>query len=436
MALTTSDDLLSTGSPVSVANGGTGLSALGSALQQLRVNAAGTALEYAAASAGFTPGKANLIHAGAVTAHATLGAAADVAADGDTILGLGVFNENDLWRSGVELHYEFPTGCGVAYTGGGTANCGIFDNGANGSNSDVVGTIGGSGSFSYLAGDSGPACGVLNVAGHDAQVKMRAASITSDRCCVKLIDTVQTSKVHVQAQTIQNASATFGAVMLTSGALLRVEAGVIESTGGTPAIDMSSESAASKIVIHAGRVAATNAYSAVLLDENEDLLLVVDGDITGTGCPAVAFQGSATGRASILARRIESSGTSYTISCTGTGTYTVDCPLITEFSDTGYPVRTYGTGTLRLINARVVNTATGQYGGGAATLGGGGRFETYGSCAFIAGASATDSITAAADQDIINFGTISGNKALNLSGTGAVRVSPAANVVFGSSYVA
>ncbi len=77
----------------------------------------------------------------------TITAALAVAEAGDTIfVRPGAYDENNLLKDGVNLHFQDAE---VTYTGDGA--CGIFDDGPNGTNAPVVANITGNGRFTFAS---------------------------------------------------------------------------------------------------------------------------------------------------------------------------------------------------------------------------------------------------------------------------------------------
>lgn len=143
------------------------------------VDDSGTVLSYVdslgafSGADGFTPGAANLLHAGAWTAFTTLALAKAAAVSGDLIYGDKLFDETDVWVQGVK--YYFPPGCGIVYTG--ASSTPIFNSTTFASTLDVDGF----GTFSNN-GSGAPSFGsVFNFhasGAHDIRVRAKKVSTT------------------------------------------------------------------------------------------------------------------------------------------------------------------------------------------------------------------------------------------------------------------
>lgn len=452
------------------ANFGGAVPALGTANQILGVNAGATATEYKTVTAGtnisvvhgvgtvtinntatgYAPNYAAVWHLGAATFYSTLAAAVSAAVSGDTIeVFAGTFNEVNLLKNGV--NWFFHAGAVVAATSGGTAA--MFDDGPNGANGAVTCTIGGYGQFSV----SITSRKLMNIQ-NGSTINMICESLATSASAGALLDQTGTSStVRIRTNQLNPQSTATNAVNCAgSTAYQEVDCISLNANNGGAITLASTANNCYQVVraLYANNlrdISCSNGSQHVELGGLEGLsncdiinttgrqMIHVHGVRTNTGFNSIT-QGGAGGIQHFYAKEVRLGGasgfgaagsiecttgsqyiradsitgttsTADLVSCSG-GTQVVDARLVTLAQSSRYAIECTG-GTQRLVNVRAVNTNS----TGVAANYAGGTMITEGSCTFVSGGSATDSITAPSAQNLKNYGVIVGNKALNANVT-------------------
>jgi len=384
----------------------------------------GRDLLYRAIAAGFTPGNANLIHAGTWTAYSTLALAKAAAVSGDTIfVGPGTYDEANLLKNGV--NWDFAAGANVAYTGAG--NAAIFDDGPNGANGDASCVIGGYGTFSHAGTGtiSTTGGGVFNII-NSSTIYFKAASVTATAAGTSKVNTIsiraasaKTPLLYMDIDRLSLTDSLAGDVehcflLSTSNTspFVFLRAGTITATG---TLGGGVRVVGGSLVLDTGSI--TSGYSAMYVDGSGSISATVTGLITSV-YTAVDFASSSTTENIVRAGKIASTDTTtkYGVSKGGAGTFVVDCPLITT---SGYNAGVYGNGgVLRVRNARITNT----YSHASNTLGegvkvGAGTTILEGNTSIVCSNLNAPGITAASAVNVYATGTVYMNKAKNANVT-------------------
>jgi hypothetical protein len=335
---------------------------------------------------GFTPGYANLVHNGAVTAYATLTLAKNAAVSGDTIYVIGgTYNENNLLKNGVNWVF---LGATVEYTSGGTANCGIFDDGANGANGAVVCTIGGNGTFI----SSFSTRGVFWISNNSSAVSAQGyeAKATQTGMYVGLF--TSTNRQYFFFQKVTGSSGVSG-----------INIGNLSDTIGSVGY------------LNVGRFGFI-IDRAALADWSIETL--VAGDTSGN--PAIyADNNGAVGNVRIRAKSIKHNVTTWQASIYCIQSRHTGGNIIIESQSIAsgpIPIYNYGAGVLRVENARIECTGANA---AASCVEIGSNTLALKNCELVAsGAGAVDAVkTSGSAQNLTILGTLSMNKALNANVT-------------------
>lgn len=396
------------GGTLTAAKGGTGqtsftkgdlLVATGAAtLAKVGVGADGTVLKADSAQAagvvwgagGSSTDYAAVWHLGAVTYFNTLTLAKAAAVSGDTIyVAPGTYNERDLLKNGV--NWWFAPGAKVIYTGA-TAGA-IFDDTSDGANAYVACVIGGYGEFTYSGSAGG--YGVMTLS--------------------------QGSLVSFTAKLVKSTPSVGHGIILNSyGATLDIDINEIEITSGNSsgnnAIQLNSSTAivrgsvrtittgTSPIVVYSGALnldAKTISAGEMVYLWGGTSYLRAD-TINASGSSAVYFRG---GNGHIEAMKITSGASRAVHVKSGSVAYVSANVIEGAGSSASVEVE---TGTLHLMRGRVTHASST---GIPLTISNTGTVILYSGVALIAGATATESIYAAAARNVKLYGTVVTNVA-------------------------
>lgn len=333
-------------------------------------------------------------HLGAISYYANLTDAKTAAVSGDTIyVSPGTYNEKNLLKNGV--NWWFAPGAKVTYTSATTGS--IFDDTSTGTNGAVTCVIGGHGEFTY-SGSSG---------GYSVMHLENTSSVVAFHA--RLVKSTVSTGAGIYA---------YGASILLNIDEINITSG---SSGGNQAIQLNNSA-----TVVQGRVGKIVAVASSVLVYSGELNLSADR-IESTNTYPLEFWG---GTARITANYVYTGAGTYAIECRG-GTAYVTANEVRNSTGSGRAVRmndagatlylsanlistsngsnatiVMSTGTLHLLKGRIVNTnSTGV----PVTIDSTGALILYGGVTLIAGASAAESVSAAAARDLRIYGVVSTN---------------------------
>lgn len=350
----------------------------------------GSALLWGTVSAGFTPGKVLLKRAaGTWQAFATLALAKAAASSGDIIeVGPGTYNETDLAKNGV--NWYFHDGASVTYTG--ATQKAIFDDGGAVMHFSVSGL-----GFFAFQGSVPPTsgAGVINFSAASS-IFMRAANLFA-----------------TTATTVGGVNGAGASVLLSADICGAIDLAPFLSCY----VDVNSLIDPVDAIVDNGTSAGTATITA-------------RSDITSYGGRAIAILGASTTTITVTSPLISSaSGTNGGIEVrAASATVNVNADVIVDTvasalyvtngilnvrsnsvtgstfgaDGTGGELHLYGTPTLKATTTGGVAI---QLGGQATTI--------HGTAALVSDLAATDSVTAAAPQNLKVYGFVAANKAKN-----------------------
>lgn len=395
-----------------------------------------------AGGGGFVPDKAILMHAdGTWDVYTTLAAAKTASASGETIVvGPGAYTAKDLLKNGV--NWWFAPGAVVTHDG--TASTYLFDD----ASATVVCTIGGHGTFKFPAGGSGFAyiggtssivtinANEFELTGNGSSYGVRAQQGILHLNVNRWTGNFTTSELlsAMQGKIVANIGYldTFGTKLTnaSSNATIVANIGYLDGGGGV-FTNASSGYQYVRVTKLAAAASATNTGSGRQVyivesfqDINYGTFFSVIASNTSTGFQDVTLGGyvnastassmflnSGSGTQTIDARVVTNAGAGVIADCSS-GVQVIRAVELRSSNASGYAVSGSG-GTQRVVNGRLVNTGT----NGIAANAGGQTLIFEGTNALISHSGATDSLTAGSAQNVKNYGTLCGNKALNANVT-------------------
>ncbi len=387
---------------------------------------------------GFVPDKAILMHTdGTWDVYTTLAAAKAASVSGETIVvGPGAYTDKDILKDGV--NWWFAPGAVVTHDG--TASTYIFDD----HSATVVCTIGGHGTFKFPAGGTGFAwvggtnsivtinADTFELTGNGSTYGARAQGGIIHLNLNHWIGNFTTSELlsSYQGKIVANIGYldTYATKMTnaTSNVTIVVNIGYMDGGGGvfTNASSGYQYVRIGKLATVASASNTSSGRQVFIVDSFQD---ISQGTFFGT----IASNTGSGFQDVTLGGYVNASTSSSIFLNSGSGTQTIDAKVVTNAaagtiadcsagvqivramelrtsSASGYAVSGSG-GTQRIINCRLVNTGT----NGIAANAGGQTLIFEGTNALISHSGATDSLTAGSAQNVKNYGTLCGNKALN-----------------------
>ena len=367
--------------------------------------------------AGFTPGKANVVHLGTWTAYSTATPLADArtaAASGDTIVVYpGTYNEAGLAANGVNWH--LLDGVTIDVTSGSTS---IFADGGN----NWVFSVSGRG----ILKTSGTCTGYVFRGSGNSTVRLQGKDISTVYPAI-LVDGGGTT--HVEFDTISVASSTsiggvqngYGTLYVRANVLSRSgsSTAALQTGGGTTYADVKylySTSAGAAVYVGAGTLYLNahiikNDSSTYSIGTAGGTAYITADYIENTGTASAIYNGGCS--LYVIAKLIKSTKNTVTPANNSGLTHITADEVSTSGSSSYYAFYQQLAAPVYLNVKRFVHTGT----NGIAVSIAGNTTINYANCQLVSHSGATDSLYAAAAQTITNYGTISANKALNANVT-------------------